>query len=241
MPLIARNHAGQRGVRSNTHLIVSAELRAVLACVRQTLAAAPQPVSDNPLVPQLHRTLGLAFLPSGNDASRPFLLDSQPRVGLGPPAEHKRNGTAYRPHFIVDAVLALRAPSGRVTSQKLRLQLVRSLGVLISLSLPRMCLTVTQCISAVTVRCALTLTSLRTLSLLLALAAGLCAPACTRLWLCCFLGCMLATATTLAQSPKEVMPPAPANISAAALAQSSALCDDCGIHGSVVPRSTAVT
>ena len=133
MPLVVRNHAGQRGVRSNTHLIISAELRAVLACVRQTLAASPQPVSDNPLVPQLHRTLGLSFPPRCDDASRPLLLDSQPRVSLGPSSEHKRYGTAYRTHFIVDAVLTLRALSGCVTSQKLWLQLVRSLGVLISL------------------------------------------------------------------------------------------------------------
>ena len=86
VPLVARNHASQRGVRSNAHLILTAELRAVLARIRQTLAAASLPVSHDRLVPQLRRALRPLLFPLGGDADQPFLLNAQPRIGLRPAA-----------------------------------------------------------------------------------------------------------------------------------------------------------
>ena len=121
VPLVARNHASQRGMRSNAHLIVTAELRAVLVRIRQTLVAAPLPVSHDPLVPQLHRALWPLLFPLGGNADQPFLFNAQPRIDLGSAAEHVRNRATHRSHLIVNAFLPLSTSDGRVTWKKLRL------------------------------------------------------------------------------------------------------------------------
>ena len=51
--------------------------------------------------------------------------------GFWPTAKHVGNGATHCAHFFVDLAFALRSPSGRLPSQELRLQLLRSFGMLI--------------------------------------------------------------------------------------------------------------
>ena len=52
VPKVSSDNTGQRRVGPDAQLVVSAQLRAVLASIRKTLPTAPQPVPNDPLVSQ---------------------------------------------------------------------------------------------------------------------------------------------------------------------------------------------